>query len=446
MELLEKAVQLDPKLAVAHSNLAEAYAVGTRFEDSYAAISKAVSAGYPDPRGLKFQIDMIKALHALHGGERERSWRELLEEAKLAPDNADITSLRYAYALSHEFDPFYQEPGIKVAIQQTREAVESGDWERVAQAAVAVLAMNYMHLEAHSHLVDAYMRAGQEQQAVPHQHFLRSCIRSIYQSGYGQDYGTAYVVISPDEEAQFIRFLGAMEELEYQRQRRYVEHEGRHFDVIEVLKKKTGEKAEIYLDVELVFKGVDERRANPVSGVPVFGDELQLPRCLAGLDYAELTVYSDQRLGAQIRYTNASGLKADAYLHNLGLATMPADLRAEEVVEWFRDACAEVLSQGREGHYLDLQVLASRYLHIPETAPEPFCLWAAFNYRQAPGPQIAFEGRRMSHLALRTDRGYINKVRFTYPESMEASAFPAFLTFLQEWTHAVQSQPKMLGE
>jgi hypothetical protein len=52
----------------------------------------------------------------------------------------------------------------------------------------------------------------------------------------------------------------------------------------------------------------------------------------------------------------------------------------------------------------------------------------------------------MSHLALRTDRGYINKVRFTYPESMEASAFPAFLTFLQEWTHAVQSQPKMLGE
>jgi len=438
-ELLEKAVQLDPQLAVAHSNLAEAYAIGTRFEDSYAAISKAVSAGYPDPCGLKIHIDMIKALYALHGGERERSWRELLEEAKPDPDNADITSLRYAYALSKEYDPFYQEPRIKLAIQRTEEAVESGDWQRVIEASTAVLAMNYMHLTSHSRLIDAYLSLGQEQQAVPHQHFVRSCIRSIYQSGYGQDYRTAYVVISPDEEQFFTIFSGAMEKLEYQRPRRYVEHEGCHFDVFEVLKEKTGEKSEIYLNVELVFKGVAEGRAKPASGVPIFSDELQLPHRLAGLDYAELEVYSDQQLGARIRYTNASGVKADAYLYNLGLTSIPTDLRATEVVKWFREACNDVFRYGQEGHYLDLQVRASRYLHIPQNAPEPFCLWAAFQYRQAPGPETAFEGQRMSHLALRTDRGYINKVRFTYPESMEASAFPVFLAFLQEWTHAVQS-------
>jgi hypothetical protein len=294
-------------------------------------------------------------------------------------------------------------------------------------------------METHTHLVKAYLSTNQEEKVVPHQQFLRCCIRSIYQSGSGQSYQTAYVVISLDEEYELIGFLSAMEGFTYRRQRRYVEHGGHRLDIFEVRNTKTGEKSEIYFNLDLVFKGVAEGRAKPVGSIPIFGDELHLPHRLAELDYVELKVYSDQRLGVCARYGNDSDVRADAYLYDLGLASIPEDLRAAEVAEWFRQACSDVFHQGQQGHYLDLQVQVSQYLHIPQDAPEPFCLWAVFQFRGAPDPQIAFEGQRVSHLALRTDRGYINKVRFTYPESMEASAFPAFLAFLQEWTHAVQT-------
>jgi hypothetical protein len=94
----------------------------------------------------------------------------------------------------------------------------------------------------------------------------------------------------------------------------------------------------------------------------------------------------------------------------------------------------------KQGAYRDLIVRASQYLHLPPTAPDPFCLWAVFSYRQAPGPGVIFLGKCVSHLALRIDRGYINKVRFTYPEEQqeEKADFERFLAFLTEWTVRVQ--------
>lgn len=47
-------------------------------------------------------------------------------------------------------------------------------------------------------------------------------------------------------------------------------------------------------------------------------------------------------------------------------------------------------------------------------------------------------GRVVSHLALRTDRGYINKVRFNQPEDAGEAGFAGFVAFTVEWTQAVQ--------
>ena len=439
VEVLQKSIRLNPKLTFAHSNLAMAHALETHFEDAYASVSAAAKCGYPQVCGLKHQVDMIKTTYLLHGKGQERNWLDLLEEAKPEPDDADITSLRYAYALSDEYDPFYQKNGIDAAIRETRQAAEAEDWQATLEAATQVLDMNYMHLETHWHLVNACSRTGQQAQAVPHQHFLRSCLRSIHQSGFGQSYPTAYVVISEDEESLFLRFQGAMEGFVGQRQRRYLEHEGHFFDLVQVRHGKTAEESEIYFNLDLIFRGVAEGRALPVDSIPVFGDELHLPHHLAGLDYEDLDVYPDQQLGVRCRYGNDWGVKADAYLYDLGLASIPEDLHAEEVLDWFRQACSSVYHMAQEGHYLDLQVRPSQYLHIPQDAPEPLCLWASFQYREDPDPQMAFEGPRVSHLALRTDRGYINKVRFTYPASVEDEGFAAFLEFLQAWTSAIQT-------
>lgn len=438
VEVLETAIQLNPELAFAHSNLAVAHALAARFEQAYASISAANESGYPEVCGLKFQIDMIKTQHLLRGRGRERNWLDLLEEAKPEPDDADITSLRYAYALSDEYDPYYQKNEIEAGVRETRQAAEAEDWQTTIQAATRVLGINYMHMETHWHLVDAYLRTGQETQAVPHQHFLRSCLRSIHQSGLGQSYSTAYVVISQEEETYFLRFQGAMEGVVVQRPRRYLEHEGHRFDLFQVQDGKTGERSEIYFNLDLVFRGIAEGRASPVDSIPVFGDELRLPLRLAGLEYEDLDVYPNRQLGVRIRYSNDWEVKADAYLYDLGLVSIPEDLQAPEVVEWFREAHANVIRHGQMGHYLDLQTRASQYLHIPRDAPEPLCLWAAYQYREEPDPQRRSQRSKVSHLALRTDRGYINKVRFTYPESVEKEGFASFLEFVQAWTNAVQ--------
>ena len=99
-------------------------------------------------------------------------------------------------------------------------------------------------------------------------------------------------------------------------------------------------------------------------------------------------------------------------------------------MELFQQACGEVLALGDRGMYLDLEVRASQYLHLPEDALEPMFLWAAFNYRQAAGPFVADKGFRSSHIFLRTDAGYINKVRYTHSEHADKGAGEDMIRFL----------------
>ncbi|MBY0228865.1 MAG: hypothetical protein K2W96_06285 [Gemmataceae bacterium] len=177
-----------------------------------------------------------------------------------------------------------------------------------------------------------------------------------------------------------------------------------------------------------------------MADFPVFGDRSALPRRLAGLELHGVEVYDDPRAGASVRYHGPHGLKADAYLYDLGLPSIPADLRSPEVMEWFQEACRGVFLYRDRGLYHDLEVRDSRFLHLPTDAPEPFCLHACFAYRQEPGEGVAHEGMRVSHLALRIDRGFINKVRFTYPDDADFArvAAEAFLVFLLGWAKAVQ--------
>lgn len=176
--------------------------------------------------------------------------------------------------------------------------------------------------------------------------------------------------------------------------------------------------------------------------LPIFRDESRLPTRLAGLDFEGVHYYPQPGMGVSVRYGGPGVAKADAYLYDLGLTDVPTDLKSERVVEWFREACGGVFEAARRGVYSDLEVRASQFLHLPADAPEPFALWASFVYAQAPAPGVGYTGKRVSNLALRTDHGQINKVRYTYPDpgAGEAAdaALAAFLRFLVEWTDAVR--------
>jgi len=173
----------------------------------------------------------------------------------------------------------------------------------------------------------------------------------------------------------------------------------------------------------------------------VFGDRDSVPRRLAGLIFLDAVIYPDARFGVGFRYAGPGHLKADTYLYDLGVPDVPDRLDAPQVLEWFSAARNEVTTLARQGKYLDLEIRDdATALYIPADATTPLCLCTRFSYRQAAGSGIDFNGKRVSHLALRTDRGYINKIRYTYPDTDEfrETGQAGFILFLSEWTSAVQ--------
>lgn len=185
------------------------------------------------------------------------------------------------------------------------------------------------------------------------------------------------------------------------------------------------------------------------NAIPVFGTEDRLPSRIAGLGIESVDQYPDPRLGVMIRYGMPPLIKADTYLYDMGLNDIPDDLRSPLVVQLFEESLRGVTMAAEQGIYRDFEILGSGYLNLPPESPEPFCLGASFAYSQNPEAPIPLVfpnkegtindvGRIVSHLALRTDRGYINKVRYNYPEEAGQAGFAGFLAFFMQWTQSVQ--------
>jgi hypothetical protein len=173
-----------------------------------------------------------------------------------------------------------------------------------------------------------------------------------------------------------------------------------------------------------------------MNQIPIFGVEASLPHVCGGLSFSEVEVFQDPRLGAAIRYEGSLGIRADAYLYNLGLPDIPNDLQSSDVQDFFQQAWEDILRVAEMKKELDLEILKHEFLYLPKDATDPFCIWVAFTY-------LNFAGRQISHLALRIDQGFINKIRYSYPdiEGLEEKQYDSFLAFLTEWTSAVQQFP-----
>jgi len=177
-----------------------------------------------------------------------------------------------------------------------------------------------------------------------------------------------------------------------------------------------------------------------MNRIPIFWTEESLPPVCGGLEFRGVETYDDPNLGVGIRYQGPFSLHADVFLYDLGLSEIPQDLHSKEVIQIYQDSLDSLFAAAEAGRYLELENISTQYLHVPLDAPEPFCLWGIFTYRQAKGDDVLFTGKQVSHMTLRTDHGFINKVRYTYPDSedTEYEDFEGFLLFLLEWNDAVQ--------
>jgi hypothetical protein len=178
--------------------------------------------------------------------------------------------------------------------------------------------------------------------------------------------------------------------------------------------------------------------------IPIFVDKYNLPKHIDHLVLDDIEIYEQKVLGVKIRYhadnSSYGGAKADIYLYDAGRSPLPQNIRSPDMLKLFQAAYSEIRVAAQLDIYENLEEMNAEFLHLPENAPEPMWLWAAFRYRQPPGRgSVTYTLDRVSHLALRTDRGYVNKVRYTYPGYIEEQEFSHYLQFLFEWQQIVGS-------
>jgi hypothetical protein len=105
--------------------------------------------------------------------------------------------------------------------------------------------------------------------------------------------------------------------------------------------------------------------------------------------------------------------------------------------ELFKGAYQDIFRAVEMGMYEDLAIVTPQIQYFPNDGSEPMYLWATFRYKQSSWSSVPGVGFRISHLLMRTDGGYINKVRYTYPEELEEDNQLDMNLFLIEWFAAV---------
>ena len=179
-------------------------------------------------------------------------------------------------------------------------------------------------------------------------------------------------------------------------------------------------------------------RPTDTNPVPIFGDERNLPKAVAGLELSGVQHYPDPALGVSVAF-NGPRTKATVYLYNLGLAEVSTDVKSAQLLEVFQESYGGIDQQAASGAMRDFELHTSQYLHLPPDAPQPIGLWAAFSFIPPSETDSADADRQVSHLVVRADRGHFNKIRYTHLEGDGAEAANRFRAFVAEWTAIVQA-------
>ena len=84
-------------------------------------------------------------------------------------------------------------------------------------------------------------------------------------------------------------------------------------------------------------------KTNPI---PIFRDERNLPKRVAGLELSGVQHYPDPAVGVSVTF-KGPGTLATVYLYNLGLAEVSTDVKSAQLLEVFQRSYAESTSRRR---------------------------------------------------------------------------------------------------
>jgi hypothetical protein len=191
-----------------------------------------------------------------------RTYEDLLATARRNPRDADFTELRLAYARSSQYDPYLFVKDAAEAFAKVTLARQVDDVAGLIKALNALLDLRFLEVEAHGLAMSAYERVGDHSTAAYHRNVVDGCMSSIFQSGDGQGFESAFQVITAGEEWAVLQALGLGATW-----RRLVKHRERCYEIFSCPKGETGERGEIYFDIDVICRhlGMD-MVVNIVSG------------------------------------------------------------------------------------------------------------------------------------------------------------------------------------
>jgi len=128
---------------------------------------------------------------------------------------------------------------------------------------------------------------------------------------------------------------------------------------------------------------------------------------------------------------------ASNYLYTGDAGLVSDETRMQRIYKAAVEAIQEIEDASRNGIYSNFEILKQAVLTLSPDPEEPTWLWVALRLRiLALAPDQQFDA--VSHLALRADDGFLNKVRFTYPDTLRPEVgYRNFLRYLYEWKTSI---------
>ena len=155
---------------------------------------------------------------------------------------------------------------------------------------------------------------------------------------------------------------------------------------------------------------------------PLFAAAMpDFPKEAAGLTLEKITDFEKSDPGSGIAWSyRSSSTKADVYIYDLGLPSIPSDLDASRVSEHMTTLVQSIYEVERRGYYSQVETV----LRGQKTAIGSIPVWhAELTYIEDGIP-------RVSHIYLGVWKGDFFKIRYTYyadEKAAEAERLPKFL-------------------
>jgi hypothetical protein len=178
--------------------------------------------------------------------DNNREYEALLAQVKASDPSVDFLRLRQVWTHSDSYTAFADN-----AEGSMIDAAQAKQYDTALGIAREILTRNYLNLEAHLVAVLSCTELNDAECVAHHRYVARGLVESIYASGDGKTFETAFVVVSVDEEYALLRLSP------YDVESQSLVKSGKSsYDVLSVKDRETGEQTKVYFNVDLELEAL----------------------------------------------------------------------------------------------------------------------------------------------------------------------------------------------